>query len=588
LLRLTKMALVSLIAGLIEGMGILGVVYIKLFKNHFTVLTVLFFIAVVVITTAITYWSVFKFGLTKMSEFSMRQKISVYVFLFIMGFITYMVIPLCGIVPGGYLLKLIAGVGMGFVFSILYSFMVLPVLIWRHKSETSHNLEFKTFLICFLSLFSMCVIYILAYYPGVMSYDSFEQWRQMETFEFNDWHPVFSTLYNWLATRIWHSPAAIGLLNSLLFSLAFALMVAKLKSLGTDKRILYSVALVFVINPVNGIMTVTLWKDIPYSISLLWLTVLTLYIFYSDGRWLNSTKNIVLLIFSLIFSALIRHNGLAPVLLLIAALLIFYRRYWKNIAIITFAVMAVVVLMKGPVYRAMQVVPVSPFQSIVNPLMQVGGIISGNGILTEEEENIMNQILPTEKWKEGYKKYSEVPLAGMEGFNSGYFQTNKRDFLYAWANMALRNPKLAIKAYLDRTAIIWRITNPGDNTIYTNSRAVDSNSLGFSMEPKLNVVKRITDNILSWFDNTNLMWLTWKPATYMITILIFGFVAVFKNGYKWLIVILPAIGNTLGLLLITTSDQPRYYYPTLIVAPFIVAAAFIPLKKHVGRKIKIF
>lgn len=520
---------------------------------------------------------IFKFSVHNFILLPLKNKILIISFALLMGMITYLSIPIYSYIQGGYFLNFVSAFGTIALFSVAYLLMLIAVIFWEYPSEIPRKSETKAFIAFFLLFFTICILYMLSYFPGIMSSDSFDQWKQMETFHFNDWHPVFSTLYNWAVTRIWHSPAAVALLNSLIFSLVFASMTVYLKSLGVDRRILYTIALVFALNPVNGIMAVTLWKDIPYSVSLLWLTLLLMKIFYSDGRWLDTNKAV--LIGSLVFTALIRHNGMAPVLLIMAGLFILYRKHWKSIGIIALAAMSLIMLIKGPVYGAMHVEPISPFQTLVNPIMQVGGIIAGNGVLTEDEKKVVTQILPIKGWKEGYKKYSEVPLAGTIGFNADYFRTNKSEFLNTWAKMALRNPKLAFKAYLDRTAIIWRITNPKDNTIMTNRRNIEENTLGFTMNSKLSQVKVLMDKILNLFNNNRVMCLTWKPATYMLLLLLFGFAAIYKNGYKAILILLPVIGNTLGLLMITTSDHPRYYYSTLIVAPFIIALSFYKAKK---------
>ena len=459
--------------------------------------------------------------------------------------------------------------------SILYYALLRPVFLYEREAPVTRRLVKKVFFLSFVSFFSVCLLYMLAYYPGVMTLDSFVQWRQMENFRFDDWHPAFSTLFNWLITRIDNSPAAIAVADSLMFSLVFASMTAYLKRLGLDRRVLFTIAVLFIMNPVNGIMAVTIWKDIPYSISLLWLTLLAMKIVYSCGGWMDSRRNRAVLSASLAFAALIRHNGIAPVMLMAVVLFILYRRQRKNAVLVTLTVMSIVVLVKGPVYRALEVGPGCAYQTMVNPIMQVGGIISGGGTLTEEERRVVTNVLPIEKWKEGYSVYSEVKLASVAGFNMDYFRTNKADFMRAWAGMALRNPGMALKAYLHRTAIIWRIISPPENRVYTNYAQVEPNSMGFETESKIPAVKGLLDYLL-WKSNTGMfLWIAWKPATYLLLILVFGIVAVVKNGRKWLLILTPVIGNTLGLMLVTTSDQSRYYYATMIIAPFIIGAAFI-------------
>lgn len=160
-----------------------------------------------------------------------------------------------------------------------------------------------------------------------------------------------------------------------------------------------------------------------------------------------------------------------------------------------------------------------------------------------------------------------------------FFKSSRQDFLSAWAGMAARNPWLALKAYFDRTAIIWRVTNPPDCFVFTSTRGIPKNVLGFQMQSQLPIVNKVLNKLLQLMDSRHLIGIFWKTATYMLILMLFGFAAIMKNGFKWALLLVPAVGNTLGLLIVTTSAQPRYYYITLLAAPLIVAVAFHPGKK---------
>src|ERR1051325_2140122 len=67
------------------------------------------------------------------------------------------------------------------------------------------------------------VLTVVAFYPGVMSPDSFDQWEQGRAWAFNDVHPpVMSALWG-LMDRVWAGPAGMLLLHNALFWGAAAL-----------------------------------------------------------------------------------------------------------------------------------------------------------------------------------------------------------------------------------------------------------------------------------------------------------------------------------------------------------------------------
>jgi hypothetical protein len=81
-------------------------------------------------------------------------------------------------------------------------------------------------------------IYLLAYWPGLMSYDSLQQWEQMTTGQLDNWHPAFHTMSNWLITRLWLSPAAVALTQIATLSLLVGWTVARIRRLGAPGRAL--------------------------------------------------------------------------------------------------------------------------------------------------------------------------------------------------------------------------------------------------------------------------------------------------------------------------------------------------------------
>lgn len=57
---------------------------------------------------------------------------------------------------------------------------------------------------------------------------------------------------------------------------AYALVAAECTARNAPRSLLAATTLVVAALPANGFLAVTLWKDVPYSIALLWITALTL------------------------------------------------------------------------------------------------------------------------------------------------------------------------------------------------------------------------------------------------------------------------------------------------------------------------
>ena len=53
------------------------------------------------------------------------------------------------------------------------------------------------------------VVYLLAFWPGILTEDSIEQWTDMTSGVLRGYHSPLQTTLHWLLTRLWFSPAII-------------------------------------------------------------------------------------------------------------------------------------------------------------------------------------------------------------------------------------------------------------------------------------------------------------------------------------------------------------------------------------------
>lgn len=161
-----------------------------------------------------------------------------------------------------------------------------------------------------LPCIAVWLVYWLAFFPALMSPDSLDQWGQRLNHNFSDHHPAFHTFIIWLITFLWLSPASAALGQLLVMSSLIGWGLSKFQRLGVPSVVLWMVCGLFAVSPVMGMMTISLWKDIFYAISVLWLTLLLVEVIVSDGKWFTvSWRNVILLGIVLFFIAIFRHNG---------------------------------------------------------------------------------------------------------------------------------------------------------------------------------------------------------------------------------------------------------------------------------------
>ena len=232
------------------------------------------------------------------------------------------VLPGAGMVKGIYFLC--TGFGLG---SLLFLLSVFLVTRFRPPNPPVSR-RFR-WLVFALPMIAAWIIYLLAFWPGMMSADSLDQWRQVLSGSFNDHHPAFHTFTIWLLTRLSLTPAIVALAQIVALALVVGAILAFIESLGVASIWVWTACLVFAISPINGTMVITLWKDIPYSTAMLGFTYLILRLAQSKGSWIASVRSWMILGITATLAALFRHNGLEVIFATFPLLILGFRRLWK-------------------------------------------------------------------------------------------------------------------------------------------------------------------------------------------------------------------------------------------------------------------
>ncbi len=211
-------------------------------------------------------------------------------------------------------------------------FLLALAAIWYHlppprPAQKQAGIHFLWFALPMLVVWGG---YLMLFYPGILSSDSTDQWSMILGLKpVTDWHPAAHTLLWGLVSQVWRTPAAMALVQIVALSLVAAWGIRVLIDLGLPLSGGWLISLLFALSPVNGVMSITMWKDIPYAISLFGLFLLGLRVVASDGRWANRPGRWLWLGLAGAATGLFRHNGAAVAGVALVALLVAYRRYWR-------------------------------------------------------------------------------------------------------------------------------------------------------------------------------------------------------------------------------------------------------------------
>ena len=425
------------------------------------------------------------------------------------------------------------------------------------------------------------LLYFTAFYPAGMTPDSLAQWDQAHTGQFNDWHPLIYTWFIMLLTSFWDSPAIVSLAQIVIMALIFGYSAYRFEAMGVNKIVIWIMAVLFALSPINGIYSITIWKDVLYSAFLLFFSMVILNIVVTKGKWLESYTHITLFLLAAVGIVFMRHNGFPVFLITLVVLLLSYRKQLKPLLVVFVLIIALHSLITGPVFQALDVVPSDPNEALSIPTQQFATIIINDGKLTEEQRDYLDSIFPIELWKERFHPYNTNAIKfSWKEYDRDIIFDDFKKYVTTWLEVCLQNPKLAVEGFLTHTSLVWQIREP-EKPGYTDA-FVTNVYLGNEQGIVNTVINpELTEDMRDYLTYTKeeLGVIIWRPATYLFMILFFTFVSYLRNDYKSWFVSLPVLLNAASVMAAIPAQDFRYLYANTLLLYLTFIFMFLHYKR---------
>ncbi len=500
----------------------------------------------------------------------LKGRVSVLVFFGITFFNTFVVVY-NKLIPE----KLIYTDWLSSIFAVIFFFILvflielcfldvlhsLTKLRFLHQQKERNRSEVIRFcLITFGILVVVWGLYLYAAYPGLMTLDSFSQWKQAGGQQgLSDWFPVFHTLVIRGCRMIWDNPASVIIFQILFMASVFTSGMLMFYKRGVPSIILYSFTLVFAFIPNNGILMVNMQKDIPFMISFMWLVFLLMKFILNNDQFLRSWFSLLCLFLALTLTALFRHNGTYITYGFTAALIILSMLRKKYRLLIPAALsIAAILIIRGPVYQALNVLPTPEAFVRISPVQDIAGVYNRGGNLSQETLSMMEQIMPFDYWVKRYNAYTADTYLYPRDLDPEH-----RDYiakiedlplphlLRLYVDTLLRSPVELIGSRVAMTSMIWNIDSPVRN--FDHPRIWD---------PK---------TMQDWAQVLGITGINWHPNALTKIINDLSDTAGELNPILYIFLSWPGISNAVIMLLAYFWFINRKYDNALILVPFIIS-----------------
>lgn len=474
------------------------------------------------------------------------------------------------------------------VLMVFYTF-ILHALFKRVKSlalsETENVKGFfdkHLFGIAVISMLIVWGLYIVAFYPGSVTYDGYYQINQaLGINELNDHHPVFITFIYGAIFSIGQLVTdnfgifCIILFEAVLNALVYSLCVKRIYSMGFSKKVCIFIIGFFAICPVFGFYVQAVVKDTVYT------PLLVLYIlFYLDVIDFNPNLNskrinikYVQLSVSGLLVCLTRHDGCYVVVLSLILLMFIHIKNSQKRKSILAVILSVLVLFTGyskvisdvlgakgsPVQESCSIV----FQQTARYLREFPDEV------TTEEYVAINNVLDANTIGDVFDPLLSDPVKST--FKSSVSKKDLVQYFETWFKMFLKHPTVYVDTFLQQCYGYFdpfHITGKETYQRYIIGAPVATGDLDiyYVLEGRLQYI--LNNNGDTWL-TAPILKLFLSPGTY--TWLVIGSILLLwkSRKYRQLVIFSIPILQILICVASPISGSLRYALPLTAMAPIL-------------------
>lgn len=433
-------------------------------------------------------------------------------------------------------------------------------------------------ILCAMVLLIPAAYNLFANNPGISSNDTYNCMvvNAKNLYGMYDWHPFFYCLILRIIQKVWDSTYAVILVQYFFWIYVMLELLLYLRKKGMKDAFLICIALFSGINAANFIHLNTIWKDIPYALSLLWAFLILAKLSVDDREYSSKWYIYLELIVSLIGVCLYRKNGIVPFILIAVALLIVLRRnrkIWASVGV-TFALIFII---KGPVYQYFEVVDPGKYGTYIGLSQDILGVYYAGGEVSESTLQMINVMTDYNN-----AEYSYNPTWANQTYN---LDVDSVKFVLNYMDTFLKNPVTMARSIIARIDAVWDIFRGKDAVLgCVNHISTAEHNLGWNEYYQ----NREYVSLYTWMSSAtaytaNTQWISaieWRSGLFTLLGLISAVWMFIRKGLKkHLILLIPILGQIVSLLLSTGWSDFRYFWPLNLMNMGLILICFVVLKE---------
>ncbi|MFD1542395.1 hypothetical protein [Nonomuraea guangzhouensis] len=439
----------------------------------------------------------------------------------------------------------------------------------------------------FVAIQAVLACWWAAFYPGLFSRDSV---LYLSHTIVGPWVGDHSVLYDsllWLSFRTTGDLGTVTFLQTTAMAAALTYLTESLKALGAPRRTTTVVAVALPLIPTAGAFTVTLWKDVPFTICA--VAIAAACAAMAADRTVTNRR---LLGLGLLMTALglFRANGFLVVGVAIVVLLVVVSVMRVRLALVGTAAAAIPLLLSNLVFPQLGIAAPSKTYVYHTAFGDIAVAYRDHPeLFTEQDKTLLSAVAPLNRWTLGGTCYTINPLIWRGDFNWPQADAHATELLDLWKRLLVERPAMVVDARLCRGAIAWKVagddTAPGGRTYRFSLRPNADTYVGpgkvpdfqgrwvYSLRPMSQGLYQAASSWLTTAEEPQYDWVLWRGALwcYLSYLAVAVGALALRNRYV-IAVAAPVAGQQLAILANISAQDFRY-----MASPILISVLLVPL-----------
>ena len=485
----------------------------------------------------------------------------------------------------GYFLPLSLFVIIYVIFSMIIFHVIKRDLI---NAECKVNYKYH-YITLFAIQAAILWIYFYGLNPGNMSYDTYNQVSQLKgIIPFNTWHPIGHTLFIGLLLGIWNNYAVITLIQILFYCGVTSAFYKFLLDKNIKWQIIYLSAIIITALPSVGINVVTQWKDIPFTVGLVWGTLI-LFKMCFDNNYFGKIIDAVEFAACMLVISLFRFNGILVFIVMLLYTLVFVLKskgsiQKRNYFITTALIIAVFITVNIIVPKNLKAVPNPPGMKLRSIYQGYSAIYvyGGEDELNANSRQLIETVSSPDQMNEYYNPYlADTISSNTPKFLNNLSKISTKDAIKIYMEAFAAHPGVILGDKFNLTVTMWSVTY--DSYSYNNAytTAIQEEMIDeFGVQRKENKFTDIVKEYArySMYENYLANTLIWRTGFYLSLEGILLLYLLLKKDRR-ISLFIPLICNAIIVFLTMPAQDYRYLWFIFLLFPFLVLACSVNLNE---------